>query len=109
MNCSEATEVVDNDDCVHVPKPKPILSEIEESIAFELALTSENTQIIRKSPITIDDVIDALKVCFLNSLNNFICNLHNHVCFNIFLLYVSCIYFVIDTSKYNPSLSDVFC
>ncbi|XP_065226904.1 transcriptional adapter 1-like [Planococcus citri] len=58
----EATEIVNHDECVHVPKIKPMLSEMEEKIAFELALSSENTQAIRRSPVNIDDVINALKV-----------------------------------------------
>lgn len=62
---SEATEIVDNEEFIHVPKRKLVLSEVEENIAFELALSSKNTQTIRKLPIKVDDVIDALTVSFI--------------------------------------------
>lgn len=58
----EATEIVNDGEIIHIPKSKPLLSAIEENIAFELALSSENTGTIRKLPIKIDDVIDALRV-----------------------------------------------
>lgn len=74
---SEATEIVNDGEIIHIPKPKPTLSTIEENIAFELALSSENTGTIRKLPIKIDDVIDALRVSSIHNISN-----------DIFLLYI---------------------
>lgn len=59
---SEPTEIIDQDDFFHIPRTKPTLNEAEESIALELALSSRNTQILRRAPISVDDIIDTLMV-----------------------------------------------
>ncbi|KAK7580643.1 hypothetical protein V9T40_001272 [Parthenolecanium corni] len=61
-NRCEPTEIIDQDDFLHIPKMKPSLNEAEESIALELALSSRNTQILRCRPISVDDIIDTLMV-----------------------------------------------
>ncbi|XKL67440.1 hypothetical protein PGB90_002931 [Kerria lacca] len=70
----EATEIVDQEEFVHVPKLKPSLQEAEEQIAFKLASSSKNTQILRSRPICVDDIIDTLMVSFHHHFRS--CKVH---------------------------------